>query len=79
MGIKTIIISILIIVVINCIVHFLKDSFTQPMIKYIDPIPSAKPIVHVSPDPPTNEVIHSEISIPDMKDELNDFLLSINI
>lgn len=32
---KTIIFSLLIIVVINYILHFLKNSFTEPIIKYI--------------------------------------------
>jgi len=32
---KTIILSVLIIVVINYIIHFLKNSFTEPILRYI--------------------------------------------
>lgn len=54
---KTIILSILIIVVINYIIHFLKNSLTKPIIRYI-------------PEP-KKEV--------DMKEELSNFLMTINI
>lgn len=71
--IKTIIISILIVIVINYIVHFLKDSFTQPMVKYLEvSVPKYSP--ECSPEIPSVEAIK-----PDMKDELSDFLMSINI
>ena len=61
---KTIILSILILVVINYIIHFLKVSLTQPIIKYI-------PMEQ-------NETPSETIDI-DMKNELTNFLMSINI
>ena len=69
--IKTIIISILIVIVINYIVHFLKDTFTQPMVRYLEvSVPNLKI---------ESEKVEKEVSKPDMKDELSDFLMSINI
>jgi len=62
---KTIIISILIIIVINYIIHFLKNSFTIPMVKFI-------------PDPQPKNLI-KEVKEESMKEELNEFLMSINI
>lgn len=62
---KTILLSILILVVINYIIHFLKVSLTQPIIKYI-------PLETNCPDPDLNIDM-------DMKNELTTFLMSINI
>lgn len=63
---KTILLSILILVVINYIIHFLKVSLTQPIIKYI-------PLE-------THETIYPKLDIDmDMKNELTTFLMSINI
>ena len=61
---KTIILSILILVVINYIIHFLKVSLTQPIIKYI-------PMEQNEPPSETIDI--------DMKNELTNFLMSINI
>jgi len=33
---KTIILSLLIIIVLNFILHYIKDAFTEPIIRYID-------------------------------------------
>jgi Mn-dependent DtxR family transcriptional regulator len=33
---KTIVFSLLIIIVLNFILHYIKDSFTEPIIRYID-------------------------------------------
>lgn len=33
---KTIVSSLLIIIVLNFILHYIKDSFTEPIIRYID-------------------------------------------
>ena len=41
---KTIILSLLIIIVLNFILHYIKDAFTEPIIRYIDkPIESSEP------------------------------------
>lgn len=76
--IKTIIISILIVIVINYIVHFIKDSFTQPMVKYLEV--SVPKLRKEKIDPPARETIETkpEKNI-DMKGELSDFLMTINI
>jgi len=34
--IKTIIFSLLIIIVLNFILHYIKDAFTEPIVRYID-------------------------------------------
>jgi ABC-type lipoprotein release transport system permease subunit len=60
---KTILLSILILIVINYIIQFLKVSLTQPIIKYI----------------PQTPIENDESETPDMKDELTNFLMSINI
>jgi len=75
---RTIIISILIVIVINYIVHFLKDSFTQPMVKYLEV--SVPKYSDIAPQQPVSQSIdQSTPSKPDMKDELSNFLMSINI
>jgi len=57
---KTIILSLLIIIVLNFILHYIKDAFTEPTIRYID-----KPIESfTAPD----------MSEPDMKKDLTMFL-----
>lgn len=61
---KTILLTILILLVINYIVHFLKVSLTQPIIKYI---------------PQTSNESQNEINDTEMKNELTSFLMSINI
>jgi len=75
--IKTIIISVLILVVLNYIIHFLKDSFTQPIVKYLDdPKPKEKSLKN----PPIVEIQNvelKEINVKEMKDELNEFLMEI--
>ena len=99
MSFKTIIISILILIVLNYIIHFLKDSFTTPITKYldtpkdmpkeicenekskykmdIDKIDKINKIDKVKKEPIESKDI--EITETEMKTELNDFLLSINI
>ena len=70
---KTICISILIILLINYIVHFLKTSLTEPILRYI---PEEK-VSELK-----NEIIN-EITEPSktetMKNELSNFLMEINI
>lgn len=71
---KTIGISILIILLINYIVHFLKTSLTEPIIRYI-------------PEHEIAELKNEIIEIIDentettetMKNELSNFLMEINI
>lgn len=67
---KTIILSVLIVVVINYIIHFLKNSFTEPIVKYIP---------DVSKTIPMDSPIDATIDPPDMKGELSTFLMTINI
>jgi hypothetical protein len=65
---KTILLSILILVVINYIIHFLKVSLTHPIIKYIP----HEPLVETISNP------EQDVNM-DMKNELTTFLMSINI
>ena len=69
---KTIILSLLIIIVINYIIHFLKKTFTEPIIRYIPDI--SNPIV-------SERVLKKglEKDQEDMKTELSTFLMTINI
>jgi len=62
--IKTIVFSLLIIIVLNFILHYIKDSFTEPVIRYID-----KPEEKNEPSEITN---HDESR--EMKKELSIFL-----
>ena len=39
---KTIVISLLIIITVNYIIHFVKSSFTKPIVQYIDKVEVAK-------------------------------------
>ena len=64
--IKTIVISLLLIIVLNFILHYLKDVFTEPIIRYID-----KPIVNPIDKPIVEE---NEVVKEDMKNELIMFL-----
>jgi hypothetical protein len=67
---KTIILSLLIIIVINYIIHFLKKTFTEPIIRYI---PDSNPMgTGMKKGTEKDEEI-------DMKTELSTFLMTINI
>ena len=68
---KTIILSLLIIIVINYIIHFLKKTFTEPIIRYI---PDSNPM-----DPERGLKRGLEDQEIDMKTELSAFLMTINI
>jgi hypothetical protein len=76
MGIKTVVISILILIVLQYIIQFLKDSFTQPIVKYIQTDKN----IEIDRKSEFHETqLHDLESETVMKDELNDFLSSINI
>ena len=64
--IKTIFVSLLIIIVLNYILHYVKDAFTEPIIRYVD-----KPIDNLI-DKPQEPIV--EENVKDMKNELMMFL-----
>lgn len=67
--IKTIIVSLLIIIVLNYILHYIKDVFTEPIIRYVD-----KPIVRIDNSNNNSNDNPMEEKVDDMKNELIMFL-----
>ena len=81
---KKIIISLVIIFILNWIIHYFKNLYTKPIIKYIEPSQpyQATPISPPPPPPPppqepVKETSHPEEPDQDMKNELSMYLSSI--